>query len=123
MVISKKFKNKLIGIAIFAGGLFAINVWRGPVYMSARDQSLNEMVNGSLTRFHQACQHLWRDQGAQENCTKETIPIMLRDSFDLPGIYISGEGSQENWQATARHELLMEQTFIIDTSGTINRLD
>jgi hypothetical protein len=121
--LNKKFKNKLIGIAIFAGGLFAINLWRGPPDFILRDQSLTKMVHGSLTRFHQTCQHLWDNQGPQENCTKESLPEVLRNSFDLPGIFISGEGNEENWQATARHELLLEQVFIIDTSGSINHLN
>ena len=81
------------------------------------------MVHLSLTRFHLNCKHLWDNQGPQENCTKESLSEILRNSFDLPGIYISGEGNEENWQATARHELLMEKIFIIDTSGTINRLN
>lgn len=121
--MSKNFKKKLIGIAIFAGGLFAINLWRGPPDFIIRDQALTEMVHGSLTRFHLNCKHLWENQGPQENCTKESLSQVFRDTFDLPGIYISGEGNEENWEATARHNLLMEKVFIIDTSGTINTLN
>jgi hypothetical protein len=121
--MSEKLKNNLIGIFIFVGGLIAINIWRGPPDMSLRNQSLNEMVHGSLKRFHLACQHLWEDKGAEENCTKESIPEILLNTFDLPGINISGDGNQEDWQATARHDILMDQIFIIDTSGTINKLD
>lgn len=91
--------------------------------MSMRNQSLNEMVHSSLTRFHIACQHLWDDQGSQENCTQDTFPEVLRDTFDLPGINISGEGNQADWQATARHDLLMGQIFIVDSSGVINKLN
>ena len=121
--MSKKFKNGLIGGVIFALGLLAINIWRGPVDTSVRDESLKEMVHGSLIRFHQACLHLWENQGPQENCSKETVPVILQNSFDLPGVYISGEGVKEEWQATARHDLLMEQIFIINASGNINKLD
>ncbi|MBT3365869.1 MAG: hypothetical protein HN472_03190 [Nitrospina sp.] len=121
--MSEKFKNNLIGIAIFVGGLIAINIWRGPPDMSFRNQSLNEMVHSGLNRFHYACQHLWEEQGPDENCTKESIPKMLLSSFDLPGINISGNGNQEDWQATARHDNLMDQIFIIDASGIINKLD
>ena len=106
--MSEKFKNNLKGIAILVGALVAINIWRGPPDWSMRDQPLNEMVHGSLTRFHLACQHLWEDQGPQENCTKETIPEILRNSFDLPGINISGDGNQEDWEATASHDIIME---------------
>ena len=121
--MSKSFKKKLIGIAIFAGGLFAINLWRGPPDFILRDQALTEMVHSSLTRFHLTCQHLWDNQGPQENCTEESLSEVLRNSFELPGIYISGEGNEESWEATARHKLLMEKIFIIDASGTINNLN
>ena len=121
--MSKKFKNNLIGIVIFVGGLIAINLWRGPPDMSLRNQSLKEMVHSSLKRFHYACQHLWEDQGSGENCTKESVPKILVETFDLPGINISGDGNQEDWQATARHDNLMDQIFIIDASGIINKLD
>jgi hypothetical protein len=118
--MSPKFKNNLIGIAIFVGGLVAINIWRGPPDMSLRNQSLIEMVHGSLKRFHYACQHLWEDKGPEENCTKESIPERLLIAFDLPGINISGDGNQENWQATARHDILMDRIFIINASGNLN---
>ena len=121
--MNKKFRNKLIGIAIFAGGLFAINLWQGPPDFILREQSLTEMVHLSLTRFHLTCQHLWDNQGPKENCSKESLSEVLHSSFDLPGIYINGEGNEENWEASARHELLMDKIFIIDTSGTINRLN
>ena len=61
------------------GGLIAINLWRGPADMSMRDQSLNEMVHTSLTRFHYACQQLWGDRGSQENCIKKSLSEMLRN--------------------------------------------
>ena len=121
--MSEKFKNNLIGIVIFVGALVAINIWRGPPDMSLRNQSLNEMVRNSLTRFHCACQQLWGDRGPQENCTKESLSEMLRGTIDLPGINISGDGDQEDWQATALHYILSDQVFIIDASGAINRLD
>jgi hypothetical protein len=57
--LNKNFKKNLIGIAIFMGGLFAINVWRGPPDFILREQSLTEMVHGSLTRFNLTCKHLW----------------------------------------------------------------
>ena len=121
--MSEKFKNNLIGIVIFVGALVAINIWRGPPDMSLRNQSLNEMVRSSLTRFHYACQQLWGDRGPQENCTKESLSEMMRNNFDLPGINISGDGNQEDWQTTALHYILSDQVFIIDASGAINRLD
>ena len=121
--MSDKFRNRLIGGAIFALGLLSVNIWRGPFDTSARDESLKKMVHSSLTRFHLACQHLWEDQGPRENCSKETVPALLRESFDLPGIYISGDGIMKEWQATARHDLLMDQIFIVDASGNIDKLD
>ena len=121
--MSEKFKNNLIGVAILVGGIVAINLWRGPPDMSMRDQSLNEMVHTSLTRFHYACQQLWGDRGSQENCIKKSLSEMLRNTFDLPGISISGEGNQEDWQATAHHDMLTDQIFIIDASGAISKLD
>jgi hypothetical protein len=121
--MSPKFKNNLIGIFIFVGGLAAINILRGPPDMSLQNQSLNEMVHSSLKRFHYACQHFWEEQGSQEICTKESVPKLLRDSFELPGINISGDGNQENWEATARHDILMNQVFIISASGSITQLD
>ena len=121
--MNEKIKNNLIGIIIIAGGLVAINIWRGPPDMSLRNQSLTEMVHGSLKRYHYACQHFWEERGSQENCAKDSFPELLLNTFDLPGVNISGDGNQEDWQATARHDLLMDQTFIIDASGIINKLD
>ncbi len=80
------------------------------------------MVEHSLSRFHGECQRLWEEKGPQENCTLETTPEILKEYIDLPGIYISGEGNQEHWQATARHEILMNQVYQINGSGNLAQL-
>ena len=91
--MSVKFKNNLIGIVIFVGALVAINIWRGPPDMSLRNQSLNEMVRSSLTRFRCACQQLWGDRGPQENCTKESL------SNDAQQLRSSRNQYQWGWQS------------------------